>query len=178
MTPDICLILFLLLSAIVAFALSIKRKQFSNKNKKHEWRIKQAATIINKLKMFEGEYRIPQSLTYLRKINPYTFEELLLTSFSSHGYQIQRNKSYSGDGGIDGKVYNKKGDCYLVQAKRYKGNIKKEHLQRFIQSIEEHNAQGGFFIHTGKTSNKCKMTIRETSVTILSGTRLINFITL
>lgn len=36
---------------------------------------------------------------YLRKINPYVFEELLLLAFERRGMRVIRNSRYSGDGG-------------------------------------------------------------------------------
>ena len=57
-------------------------------------------------------------MAYLRKINPYVFEELVLDGFRSKGYGVKRNRRYSGDGGIDGRVY-LDGKEYLVQCKRY-----------------------------------------------------------
>ena len=42
-------------------------------------------------------------IAYLRKIDPFTFEELLLEGFESHGFRTIRNKRHTGDGGIDGR---------------------------------------------------------------------------
>ncbi|MCS5932703.1 restriction endonuclease [Klebsiella pneumoniae subsp. pneumoniae] len=36
------------------------------------------------------------------------FEELLLEGFEAHGFRTIRNKRYTGDGGIDGQVNNRK----------------------------------------------------------------------
>ncbi|EPO2651139.1 restriction endonuclease, partial [Klebsiella pneumoniae] len=58
-------------------------------------------------------------IAYLRKIDPFTFEELLLEGFESHGFRTIRNKRYTGDGGIDGQVIIGK-HRYLIQAKRYR----------------------------------------------------------
>ncbi|WP_192840691.1 restriction endonuclease, partial [Enterobacter hormaechei] len=43
-------------------------------------------------------------MNYLRKIDPFVFEELLLEGFEAHGFRTIRNKRYTGDGGIDGQV--------------------------------------------------------------------------
>jgi restriction endonuclease Mrr len=48
--------------------------------------------------------KLPVVLATLRRISPYVFEELLLICRQDQGWQIQRNFSYSGDGGIDGRV--------------------------------------------------------------------------
>ncbi|MEX6059375.1 restriction endonuclease [Enterobacter hormaechei] len=45
---------------------------------------------------------LPTKINYLRKIDPFVFEELLLEGFEAHGFRTIRNKRYTGDGGIDG----------------------------------------------------------------------------
>jgi restriction system protein len=144
--------------------------------KRHQYRIKEAGKVIKKLSAFDGEYKVPQCLVYLRKINPYTFEELLLTTFQAHGFKIKRNKAYSGDGGIDGRIYDKSGNYFLIQAKRYCGHIKKIHLLEFEVQIIKEKAQGGFFIHTGKTSKMSLDQYRNSKLKILSGSTLVQFI--
>ncbi|MGS6531656.1 restriction endonuclease, partial [Enterobacter hormaechei] len=44
-----------------------------------------------------------QIINYLRKIDAFVFEELLLEGFEAHGFRTMRIKRYSGDGGIDGQ---------------------------------------------------------------------------
>lgn len=44
-----------------------------------------------------------QKIAYLRKVDPYAFEELIMTLLQRKGFVIGRNKRYSGDGGLDGR---------------------------------------------------------------------------
>lgn len=126
-----------------------KQKRGKGKTPSHEWRQKSAKRVYHLIKEIKEEGKI---FSYLRKIDPFVFEELLLIAFSKkEGFEAIRNKKYTGDGGIDGKVlYNNK--LYLIQAKRYKGNINNQHIKEFANVIKENNAAGGYFIHTGKTS--------------------------
>ena len=62
-------------------------------------------------------------MKYLRKINPYVFEELLLLAFERRGMRVIRNSRYSGDGGLDGQVLID-GERWLIQAKRYGRTIR------------------------------------------------------
>ncbi len=48
--------------------------------------------------------QLPEAIAILRKMNPYAFEELLLTCCQNQGWQIERNFRYTKDGGIDGRV--------------------------------------------------------------------------
>jgi restriction system protein len=116
----------------------------------------------------------PQKLAYLRKINPFVFEEMLLDAFESGGHRVQRNKRYTGDGGIDGKVWieNK---LYLIQAKRYTGHIAISHIREFEELLNKHDCEG-YFCHTGKTRESGKLLAKSGRVKIISGQRLLDLI--
>lgn len=142
---------------------------------KHHRNVKKATVILKKLRSFTGEGVDGRVITYLRKINPYVFEELLLTAFKENGYRITRNMRYSGDGGIDGKV-SMNGKNYVVQAKRYVNYIKEEHINELYACIRRESADGGFFIHTGKTGKDKMNRHRNGTIEIISGQKLATFI--
>src|SRR5699024_1294775 len=68
--------------------------------RRHRMRREQAIRVHRRLIEIEHD---GQRLAYLRKIDPLAFEELLLVVAELRGWKIQRNKRYTGDGGIDGK---------------------------------------------------------------------------
>lgn len=150
---------------------------FRYQSRKHKLNIAKATKVLKTVRSISGEYHEAKIFTYLRKISPYVFEELLLSVFEEQGYKVLRNRRYSHDGGIDGKVY-KNGELYLIQAKRYKGFINPAHLKHFQLTIEKYKAKGGFFIHTGRTSKEQLNNFRNinNNVKILSGTKLIQFV--
>lgn len=124
----------------------------------------------------ENPQPLPFVLAYLRKIDPFVFEELLLTCFERQGYTIRRNERYTGDGGLDGRVW-LHGEVYLVQAKRYKDSINPAHVKEFGRVIQSRGAVGGFFIHTGRTGNQSKELLRQyPQIQLLSGQKLVEFI--
>ncbi len=51
-----------------------------------------------------SEVQLPKALDILRKMNPYTFEELLLTCCHEQDWEIERNFKYMGDGSLDERV--------------------------------------------------------------------------
>jgi restriction system protein len=115
-----------------------------------------------------------ETIAYLRKIDPFVFEEMLLSVFKEIGYKIKRNKKYTGDGGTDGQVWiNKK--HHHIQAKRYVSYINKQHMIEFIQLNKEKKTKG-LFIHTGKTGKETKLLAKNNDIEIISGERLYNFI--
>lgn len=149
--------------------------KFDFKKRKHNNKIVTADKVILKIKSFDGEFKNQQILSYLRKIDPYVFEELILNCFELKGLKVIRNKSYSGDGGLDGMVIDTK-KKFLIQAKRYSNSIKTNHIKDFYTLVLNTNADGGYFIHTGKTSIKAYDDYRNSNIKIISGQKLIDFI--
>lgn len=108
----------------------------------------------------------------LRREDFFVFEEILLCCFKAHGFRIKRNHAYTGDGGIDGTVFDKTGNKFLIQAKRYKSAINPQHVREFTEVIQREKAAGGFFIHTGRTGQKSYQALLPT-VRIISGDKLL-----
>ncbi len=142
---------------------------------RHQQYIRLADSVLERLRDRIVVVQLPEALAILRKMNPYAFEELLLTCCQSQGWQIERNFRYSNDGGLDGRV-TIAGRLYLIQAKRYRDYINPKHIHDFNQVIQQEKAYGGFFIHSGKTGELAKELLREYQVSLLSGQRLVNFV--
>lgn len=87
-------------------------------------------------------------MQYLRKINPYVFEELLLLALERQGLTVVRNASYSGDSGTDGQVIIDD-ECWFIQAKRYSRAITPAHIRDFDQLLEQHTCCGFSFTPAG-----------------------------
>lgn len=144
-------------------------------SKKHQQYIRQAALVLEQLRDQSTVVQLPKALGILRKMNPYAFEELLLTCCHDRGWDIERNFKYTGDGGLDGRV-TIAGKLYLIQAKRYRGYINPKHIHDFYKVIYQEEASGGFFIHSGRTGELSKKLAREYQISLLSGQRLVNFV--
>ena len=113
----------------------------------------------------------------LRRTKPFVFEELLLHCFKEQGYQVVRNERYTGDNGIDGRLY-KDGKLYFVQAKRYSGLIQAAHVHEFEAVIEEFGAVGGFFVHSGRTGHKSRGVFRQagSKIILISGMGMVDLV--
>lgn len=96
---------------------------------------------------------------------------MILLAFKKKGYKIYRNKRYTGDDGIDGKI-KKDGESFLIQAKRYSDYINLQHVKDFSSICELQNKKG-FFIHTGKTGSEVyKVLEQNKNINIISGKKL------
>lgn len=142
---------------------------------KHQWNIQHGDRVLQQLRSKTTEVELPMVLGTLRRINPYAFEELLMTCCMEQGWQIQRNFRYSNDGGVDGRVLIAE-KLYLIQAKRYRGYIKSEHIRNFSNVIQQEGASGGFFIHSGKTGPLAQELLFKYQINLISGQQLVNFV--
>ena len=139
---------------------------------RHLWRRQAAKRVITKLQQIEG---FGPRLAYLRKIDPFVFEELVLEGFERRGCKVRRNKRYTGDGGIDGRFWIE-GQLYLVQAKRYSGHVNAGHMRDFCCLVDEHRCKG-IFVHTGRTGKMTRETAQgHPGVSIISGERLLQLV--
>lgn len=131
-------------------------------------RIRRSRTLLKKIRTFDSPQRI---FAYLRQVDPFVFEELLLTCFEERGLVIKRNKRYTGDGGSDGQVY-LAGRMMHIQAKRYVNHIKREHVAAFLQLVQSERTKG-IFIHTGRTGKASRTAFDSESIDCVSGSKLI-----
>lgn len=174
LTYNFKLILFVLFFSFLLFKFSVFFK-INYKKKRHERKISTAEKVISKVNSFTGDYKNQQILSYLRKIDPYVFEELILSSLALKGFEIIRNASYSGDGGLDGMFLSNE-KIFLVQAKRYSNTVNSTHINDFALLVSHKKAAGGMFIHTGKTAVKSYQNYKNSNIEIVSGQKLINLI--
>ncbi|HHB7050263.1 TPA: restriction endonuclease [Klebsiella pneumoniae] len=165
--PVLAVLLTGLFIAVMA-GLNLRGRESASVRRHRRYRAT-AARVLQRLPQLGGN---GQRLAYLRKINPYVFEELLLLAFERQGYAVIRNTSYSGDGGLDGQVII--GDQkYLIQAKRYGRAITPSHITRFGALLRHHHCQG-FFIHTGRTGQLSRALLQNhPHVHLVSGQKLL-----
>lgn len=120
-------------------------------------------------------------LKELRRVNPFVVEEVFILSCKDAGLTVEHPK-YTHDGGIDGAFTCPRGDRFLVQMKRYKGDIKPEDVSKFSTVVAQHQrtgaAAGGFFCHTGTTNLEARYYIERSNglLQMLSGDSLIHFL--
>ena len=168
--------ILLIIVGCLFLCYSIYLKYFKEKYS-HTWRKKSANKVLEKIKHFDS----PQVFAYLRKVEPFIVEELILSALDQREeIKIQRNKRYTGDNGIDGKFVLKNKEVnikFIVQVKRYSSYINPKHLKEFEEQIIKEKAYKGLFIHTGKTSkNLLEVSKNNDKLEIISGERLINLI--
>lgn len=147
-------------------------------NRRHRHNVSKSRRLLEQMRNIKAanpETAAPRIIGYLRKIDPYVFEELILSAFESRGYFVLRGLRYSGDGGFDGRVYFKK-RWWMIQAKRYSSHVRTSHVVEFDQQLQARNCHG-FFIHTGKTSEDTMLRSKSSRTKIVSGHALFILLT-
>lgn len=159
--------------ALILMALALRYYQAPLR---HRWRRRQAKTIASQ-PCGPDRFQPPQLLyARLRAMDPFAFEELLLESFEQRGHKVVRNRRYIGDGGIDGQVVIN-GTIWLIQAKRYAGAIRPEHVVAFDTLCQTRRCWG-LFIHTGRTGHQSRIFASHSgAVEIISGRSLLALLT-
>jgi restriction system protein len=139
----------------------------------HRRRIRRARRVLRKIRPWLQEPQgAPRVFGYLRKIDPLSFEELVLQSFVDMGWKVKRGTHYSGDGGIDGHVRLPGDPCWTaIQCKRYSSAIDPRHVREFASLVYP---KRGLFVHTGRTGHQSKEA--ATGVTFISGQRLADLV--
>ncbi|WP_392587911.1 restriction endonuclease [Serratia ureilytica] len=168
MVNPVLTVVLIVLFAAVMMGMNCRGRETARRRRHRRYQAT-ATRVLARLPLLGGD---GQRLAYLRKINPYVFEELLLLAFERQGYAVIRNTSYSGDGGLDGQVIIE-GKTYFIQAKRYGRTISPSHITSFGALLRHHHCDG-FFIHTGRTGQlSCALLQNHPHVHLVSGQKLL-----
>ena len=136
---------------------------------RHRRNIRQARRVLKTLRGMPSDRGI---LNYLKKINPYVFEELVLELFHEAGWAVWRSPSYSGDGGWDGQIHHPGYGRCLIQSKRYTNAISAQHVRSFVHIVGK--KRWGFFVHCGTHSLPVQRMIQGSRVRLVSGGFLVH----
>jgi restriction system protein len=143
---------------------------------RHWRKTRRAERALEKVRTFDGEKVVPRVLAYLRKLDPFVFEEILLCALNEAGYRVRRNRKYTGDGGVDGRLSDAEGNKILLQAKRYSGYVKASDVDAFSILVERYDDIAfGIFFHTGRTGPKSHWK-KGKCVTVISGNHLVRLL--
>lgn len=148
---------------------SRRRSQVERRHRRMQAAARRALSVLDQIE--HGA----QKLAYLRTLEPFVFEELLLDAYARRGHSIRRNRRYTADGGVDGRVFID-GQLFLIQAKRYSGHINPTHVQEFRQTVRQRRCRG-MFCHTGRTGPSARRIFGEApEITLLSGDALLRLL--
>lgn len=159
--------------AFVGWRLA-RRFRPTRSQRRHKWNQERSYRDLAKIREINPVENPGQCFSWLRKVDPYRFEEMILSELDRRKLKIVRNTSYSGDGGIDGQFY-LNGELWLIQAKRYSGFVRADHVWAFEAICAARSARG-LFVHTGRTPQQFQQMKRRVGcVRVISGDELMRF---
>lgn len=160
------------------FTFTGKRKyRHKRKRKQKPWRTSASKTWLQQFRENKLEFTPDQRFSYIRGVDHFLWEEILMSCFEERGYAIKRTKM-TRDGGSDGFVTINK-LFVVIQAKRYSGPIAKADVSKLNKLVNDNpRFHRGLFIHSGTTSGPIKDLFKESPfMDLLSGTnRLLTFL--
>lgn len=159
-----CLVISIALALL--FVVWRRPRQLST----HDWRVRSAERALRTIRQIGAESGPTRQFSYLRKVDPFVFEELVMSALQSSGYRVKRSTRYTGDGGIDGECWIENAR-HLVQIKRYRQHIQAKHVADFTDLCLSRNVKG-LFVHSGRTGEKSWAHGRR-DIDIISGQRLL-----
>ena len=142
----------------------------------HGRRVRASRRVLRHLRRWGRAADAGRVFGYLRAMDPLLFEELVLTALEHGGRLVLRNTRYTGDGGVDGKVYIGGYGWVALQAKRYCRHVDHRDVQALALLVERGTVSGGLFVHTGRTGAAAYRDLGGTRVQLLSGDRLLDLL--
>lgn len=130
----------------------------------------------------EGEVWRKELLNKLQRMNPYKFEELIVSLMRKIGIKMEQTPK-SGDSGIDGIGYLRTPELLtykvVLQTKRFnKGQVTGPDISNFAGSISGHNADRGIFVTTSIYTKDAVERSRQGAnlITLINGEELIDLL--
>lgn len=142
---------------------------------RHAWRIRKSQWVLKQIRLIADERGPAAQFAFLRSkaVDPFVFEEAILSALNYRKIKIKRNRRYTGDGGIDGMAWSQ-GKLILIQAKLYSGHIAPKHVEEFVLLCKRRRAYG-LFVHSGRTGPASKLFVSP-GLDIVSGERLLKLL--
>lgn len=103
--------------------------------------------------------------SYLKKIDPLTFEKLACDLHVRMGYTVE-STPYTGDSGADG-VMKKNGEKTILQAKRVQGSVGEPILRDLFGTMHSFKAQHGVVVTTGKISKQARKWVADKPIRLI-----------
>lgn len=163
-------------SMLVRCASQLFNAMRMRRQAEHRRRIGQSRAVLRAVRQFTGEGYAARCLAYLRNVDPLVFEEVVLSALEDAGLFVLRNPRYSGDGGIDGKVWLPGYGWCAVQSKRYGGHVNHHHVAAFGEVIFHHGFGAGLFLHTGRSGAAVYPHLTRSKVVLVSGASLVQLV--
>lgn len=137
-------------------------------------------TIFNKTYKQNNQLLPEKLLEKVKTCNPYFFEKLSLDLLNK--MEFYKVKSFKGeltaksnDGGVDGLIYLDPLSIKPVyfQSKRWKNNISRPEMQKFVGALNDKSADTGIYITTSSFTKGAIETAKTANIRLIDGKTLV-----
>lgn len=118
------------------------------------------------------EARSPQDLMAL---SPRAFEELVVELYTALGHNARRTRA-TGDHGVDVVVKAKNGEKWVVQCKRWRGNVGEPIIRDFYGVMHHEKADKGMIITAGDFTQQARVWAKGKPITLVSGEQFLKYL--
>ncbi|MCB5145192.1 restriction endonuclease, partial [Streptococcus mutans] len=146
--------------------------------------IKEISSLVADKTDIDGDFYVKKSLPHninynaidVATMDPYDFEDLCKQLFEKEGFVNVHRKGGSGDMGVDVVAQQFNGntkDFWLIQCKRWVGNVDATPLQRLVSERERLGAQQIACYTTSDYTKDAKKVAKAQGVMIINGNELV-----
>ena len=111
----------------------------------------------------------------LLECSPTEFENMVVEFFSSMGHKASRTGAI-GDHGVDVVVQAKNGEKWIVQCKRWRGNVGESIVRDFYGTMHHEKADKGAIITTGSFTPQAKEWAHGKPITLVEGKEFLGYL--
>jgi restriction endonuclease Mrr len=113
----------------------------------------------------------------LLDLSPTEFEKMVVELYTAMGHRARRIGS-TGDHGVDVVVQAKNGEKWVVQCKRWRGNVGEPVIRDFYGMMHHEKADRGAIITTGTFTRQAKSWAKGKPITLLEGDKFLYYLKL
>lgn len=110
----------------------------------------------------------------LLQVSPREFEQMVVELYTALGHKARRT-GQTGDHGVDVVVQAKSGEKWVVQCKRWRGNVGEPVVRDFYGVVHHEKADKGTLITTGGFTPQAREWARGKPLTLVDGEQFVRY---
>lgn len=135
----------------------------------------QTAAEKERLRILKRQFaKDARTLSFLQTLEPYTFQRFTWTIFERIGFEVEQTPA-GRDGGVDGILHHE-GSRYILQCKRYRGDVGEPALRDLFGTVHHLGAQSGILVTTGNISAPARAFAKGKPLSLVDGKELVKLI--
>jgi len=108
----------------------------------------------------------------LLNLSPTEYENMVMELYQAYGHQARRTGA-TGDHGVDVVIQTKNGEKWVVQCKRWRGNVGEPIVRDFYGTMQHEKADKGAVITTGRFTQQAKEWVKGKPIYLYDGAQFI-----